>query len=213
MMNKPIVIWLFFLLNGTMCVYAQWAEQDSVWLQEIVSGKDTLRLNPEAEKAIREGRLINHETSEPQLLEAPPLLPIIIDFSDAGTPDSEAQQVDYSTVPPAVFRRSQWLQRPDSSLVIDSGAYALPAIIIPKEKIQIGNSPVSVAVGAQNLFPAEVRNGPREGSVGITVGASFSLQDVLLYIFSKKERQKRKNRKRAEQLEYYDSLNPSTIDE
>jgi hypothetical protein len=202
MMNKPVVIWIFFLLNGTTCIYAQWAEQDSVWLQRIIIGNDTLRLNPEAEKAIREGRLINHETSEPQLLEAPPILPLIIDFSGVGTPDSEAQQIDYSTMPPAVLLRNQLLQHADSSLIIDSGAFALPGIIIPKEKIQLGNSPVSVAVGAQNLFPEEVRNGPREGSVGITIGATFSLQDVLLYIFSKKERQKRKNRKRAEQLKY-----------
>lgn len=73
-------------------LYAQnWSEEDSVWLSGVLSGKDTIRINPEFQKAIREGTFINNEdTPGQQMLGAPSVLPLLKDFSEyiEADPDS-----------------------------------------------------------------------------------------------------------------------------
>ena len=77
---------LILMLTGLLPIqlYAQhWSEEDSVWLSRVLSGKDTIRVNPEFQKAIREGKLI-HMEDEPgqQILEAPSELPLLKHFSE-----------------------------------------------------------------------------------------------------------------------------------
>ena len=60
-MSKRIITLLLICLSNTGYLYAQWTEKDSVWLRNILSGKEKLELNPEALKAIRSGTLINTE--------------------------------------------------------------------------------------------------------------------------------------------------------
>ncbi|MDR2232196.1 MAG: DUF4858 domain-containing protein [Tannerella sp.] len=81
------VFTLCLLISGRL--YAQWTAADSVWLQEVISGKTEIRLNPEVRKAIEEDRLINrgekissdNQISDNQNLNSAEKIPLIIDFS------------------------------------------------------------------------------------------------------------------------------------
>ena len=53
---RPIFLLIVFILP-TMA-HAQWTEQDSLRLQEFLSGKEEIRLNPEFQKAIESGTFL-----------------------------------------------------------------------------------------------------------------------------------------------------------
>lgn len=186
-----------------------WSEKDSVWLSGILSGKDTIRINPEFQKAIREGTFI-HMEDEPgqQILEAPAELPILKDFSDylyADT-DSVHKDLDYRSMPPSVYRL--YAIELDTTLKINKEAYTPPPTrLIDKKEIQVGKLPVTAAAGARNLYSSDiVKDGQKRGTVGGSVKLYFSLNDVLEWVFSKKERNKRRNRKRDNTWRYYNSM-------
>ncbi len=182
--------------------YAQWTERDSLWLKGVLAGSDTIRLNPETMRAIREGSLIRPDDARPELLQAPAALPIIKDFTGVGIPDSFRREVDPATVPAAVYSHQQ-LSESDSVPDINREAYTTKESFAPKDWKRIGKSPVSVKGGGQNLFSSDVKDGQRRGSVGASVRVDFSFEDWLRYLFWPSEREKKKNRKRAENLQYY----------
>lgn len=102
-------ILLFFLMM--ICVAAvraqQWTVRDSLWLQNVMSGKDTLRLNPETMKSIREGGLINLDSpNTPMMGGAPSELPIVKDFSEyLNVQDSVHRKLPLTALP------SDWVLR------------------------------------------------------------------------------------------------------
>jgi hypothetical protein len=105
MMNKQWIIF-FFCLSGTVAVHAQWTPEDSLWLKNVLSGKDSLRLNPETIQAIREGRFLRLDRPKTPLQPAQPQLPIQKDFSEyigiAGDSLS-GRKVPLKDLPPQVF--------------------------------------------------------------------------------------------------------------
>jgi len=189
--------------NGTGIAFAQWTEKDSIWLENVLSGREELKLNNETQKAIKEGSFLHDKYPLNKPLVAPPILPITKDFTDIITPDSALNAIDFDHLSPEVVILKR-LKEMDS-LKVNTDAFKLPQTVIPKDKIRIGDSPVSIAVGAQNLFSPEVKDGQRRGSIGGSATFTYSLNDFLLFIFSRKERQKRKNRKKAEQLKFYNN--------
>ena len=59
-MRKQLFIVMLICLRGADYMSAQqWTKKDSVWLQNVLSGKEKLELNPETMKAIQSGSLIN----------------------------------------------------------------------------------------------------------------------------------------------------------
>ena len=56
-MKEQIILILIFLLESN-CVEAQWEKKDSLWLQDVLSGKEKLKLNPETMQAIKSGTFI-----------------------------------------------------------------------------------------------------------------------------------------------------------
>lgn len=110
-MSKQVIILLLICLSNTEYLYAQWTEKDSVWLQNILSGKEKLQLNPEALKAIQSGTLINTEEPASQMIMAPehsPAQSIQKDFSEfvrpSDTDENPHRKVALKDLPPAVFR-------------------------------------------------------------------------------------------------------------
>ena len=191
-------------------LYAQdWSEEDSVWLSGILSGKDTIRINPEFQKAIRGGTFI-HLEDEPgqQILEAPAELPILKDFSEYLQADTDSihKKLDYKSMPPSVYRL--YVIELDTGMKINKEAYTPPPTrFIDKKEIQVGKLPVTVAAGGRNLYSSDVvKDGQKRGTVGGSVKLYFSLDDILKWVFSKKERNKRKNRKRDDTWRYYNSI-------
>lgn len=203
---------LLILLIGfsPLRVYAQnWNREDSIWLSGVLSGKDTIRLNPEFQKAILDGTFI-HLEDEPgqQILSAPSELPLLKDFSEylRADTDSVHNKLDYKSMPPSVYRL--YVIELDTGMSVNKSAYARsPIPFIEKKEIKVGKLPVTVAAGGRNLYDSDiVKDGQKRGTLTGTAKLYFSLDDILLFIFSKKERNKKKNRKRDDTWRYYNSM-------
>lgn len=210
MMLKQCLLILMLMGVFPFRGYTQdWSEEDSVWLSGVLSGKDTIRINPEFQKAIRSGTFI-HLEDEPgqQMLEAPTELPILKDFSEYLHVDADTvrDNLIYRSMPPSVYRL--YVIELDTCLPINKGAYTPPPTrLIDKKEIQVGKLPVTAAAGGRNLYSSDVvKDGQKRGTVGGSVKLYFSLDDILKWVFSKKERNKRKNRKRDDTWRYYNSM-------
>lgn len=210
MMSKQCLLTILFIIIPSVRLYAQdWSKEDSIKLSGLLSGKDTIRINPEFQKAIREGTLIHFEDAPgQQMLEAPSDIPISKDFSEYLHVDSDSihNNTDYKSMPPSVYRLYVMIQ--DTTLKISEEAYTPPnRRLIDKEEIQIGKLPLTAAVGGKNLYSSDiVKDGQKRGTLTGTVKFYFSLDDILTWVFSKKERNKRKNRKRDDTWRYYNSM-------
>jgi hypothetical protein len=64
-MGKKILLLFVFCTQHAETVYSQWTKQDSIWLQDVLSGRKELRLNQDVLKAIESGTLINTEGENP----------------------------------------------------------------------------------------------------------------------------------------------------
>ena len=86
-MNKLFFVSIVVLLISIQQVKAQWAKTDSVRLQNILSGKDTLRINPEFQRLIKDGGIINFGPKEKlPLTPSRSKIPIETDFSEIVKP-------------------------------------------------------------------------------------------------------------------------------
>lgn len=100
---------------GSEALYAQWTANDSIRLHNILSGKDSLRLNPEVEQSIREGTFLNLDKKRTQFREPErEKLSIELDMSDWNirperSPWKTAEEI--KQLPPQVF----WLYKPELS--------------------------------------------------------------------------------------------------
>ena len=56
---KLLYLLLPLLILNTWKGQAQWTKQDSIWLKNVLEGKDSLRLNPEFMKEMQEGLFLN----------------------------------------------------------------------------------------------------------------------------------------------------------
>jgi len=200
MMKKQLIIWLLFCINGTTQVFAQWTEEDSIWLENVLSGNEQIRLNPETLKAIEKGKFLNTDEPDNQLLAVPPILPILKEFNGVGIADTGLYEIDSGSIPPSLFAK---YRKELDSLRVNKYAFTFHKPLVEKEEFQIANLPVTVSAGARNIFSDEVKDGQRHGAGVVTLKSRFSLDDILLFLFSKKERDKRRNRKKARAWQGY----------
>jgi hypothetical protein len=205
-MDKRLILLLFICVYQTESLYAQWTEKDSVWLKDVLSGKEQLQLNPETMEAIRSGSLINTGTPPMELLAAPPILPVSKDFDIQPIDTTSEEAVDYSKMPPAVLAlyKKELMLRSDTIERLQKGAFAMPDLR-DKNRIQLGKSPVSVAVQATNVYNDQIKDGQKRGGVVSGARITFSLNDILMGIFSKTERAKRRNKKKANAWKHYNN--------
>ncbi len=127
--RKAIVI-LIVCLQNTVTLYAQWTKEDSVWLENVKSGKEQIQLNPEFMKAIEEGTFINPDDMSPKKLMKPgrTVLPISKDFSVYIKPDTLKNVIDIWSIPPAVFMR-YGLDIPLLEDKFNKAAFAIPQTV------------------------------------------------------------------------------------
>ena len=96
---------LFFLLSfsGSLAFAQTWSKEDSIWLKNVLEGKEELIINEDTRKAIEEGRLIlpswmrnNDNNLNFDLLR---------DFDNGGIPDDSLmmQHIHPFSMPPSVF--------------------------------------------------------------------------------------------------------------
>jgi len=193
MVNVGKALFIIILLLQTNTALAQWSKEDSVWLQNILSGKVKLELTPEAQKAIEEGSLIITDQPTNPSLSAPSVLPIERSFSNIK-PEGEDAPINLSKIPPSVFMQlnidttAVW----ESLVIINYHTPPIEMKIIP-----LGNGRFYIASSADRPSYHMVRDGMRPDMVSAGVGASFSAEDLLRYFFWPSERAKRRNRKHA----------------
>ena len=108
---RPLLIGFFVCINIHLG-YAQWTEQDSIWLKDVLAGKDSIKLNPEFQKAIQSGSFLNPEPGKPMgkpQLAAPSNIPITKDFSEyIQQDDTTHRKVALKDLPPSEKDSIQW---------------------------------------------------------------------------------------------------------
>lgn len=96
-------------------------KKDSVWLQNVLSGKEKLELNPETMKAIQSGSFINLDEPASDMKMSPVTpLPILKDFTEYIQTDSTHRKIALKDLPPGVF----WLYAPPPGKFYRSIKYA-----------------------------------------------------------------------------------------
>lgn len=193
------LIFLFIILSVVVLFAQQTSRVDSIWVSEMMAGKDTLRLKPEYLKAIEEGTLLN--LGRPLELRSSEL-PLLKDFSEYIRPDTFRRILSFDSIPRGVF-----LLYPVNPIgtAIREAAYRSHKSLVVRDQLRLGNSPVYGRAGTQNLFLPEVKDGQRRGSVGATFTVEFSAEHMLRSIFWKSERDKKRNRKRDFTRKHYNS--------
>lgn len=167
-----------FLLQVSL-LRAQWTERDSLWLQDVVSGRDTLRLNPETMKAIREGSFLNLDGPQSPMMSSPSEFPIVKDFSEFIKPLEEEENhriVPLNQLPFSVFKwTGHDLARPVQRYKVNPDFFRLPG-----------------------LLAEDLRWAPRSSGVGFI--------NTLSILFSPEYRQHRHNRVHAIAYKTYNNL-------
>ena len=102
MKKKLSLSFLFFFFSCSLIQAQEWTREDSIWLQNVLEGKEELKINEDTRKVIEEGRLIlpswMHSDDNQSNLE------LLKDFENVGAPDSLYYRTfDPLTMPPAVF--------------------------------------------------------------------------------------------------------------
>lgn len=129
-MEKKIIAIIIFIIHNSATLYAQWTEEDSVWLNNVLSGKEELRLNPETWRAIQEGTLINERMSpQNQMISAPSQIPIARDFSEYIRPKNPQKAINPWSVPTAVYTLYN-MNVPTLGLTYNKAAFATPQSVI-----------------------------------------------------------------------------------
>ena len=120
-----ILICLFFRANNS---HAQWEDKDSVWLQDILSGKQQIQLNPETMKAIESGNFLNIDPETTPMLSAPSQLPILKDFSEyLGMDTAIHLKIALKDLPPSVFwHYGKDLKLPKGFLLVSDDLFKVP---------------------------------------------------------------------------------------
>lgn len=102
-MKKQLFLIIITYIACIQHIQAQWTKEDSVELQNILSGKKKVELNPETVKAIRAGALLNQEEAASNLKINEHPLPILKDFTEYLKKDSIHRKINLTDLPPAVF--------------------------------------------------------------------------------------------------------------
>ena len=198
---RPIFLLIVSILP--MMAHAQWTEQDSLRLQEFLSGKEEIRLNPEFQKAIESGTFLRPDQPGTHMLSSPSELPITKDFSEYVQLDTLRRLTNYDSITPVLFMLLNF-KSPSRSLAIQKQAHT---IRLPKnqdwKEFKVGKVPMAANVKLTNIYSDVVKDGQRRGGVLATIRVYFDAEDLLETIFWKSARDKKRNRKRENTWKYY----------
>lgn len=143
-MNKRFYLILLICLPTIGNIHAQWTEKDSLWILDILSGKEKVRLNQETLKAIESGTLIGVDKSILEPISAPTQLPITKYFEGILPPDTSISAIDFSKLPVSVFVQFG----PKAVLIEELGSF----LITPKERdTLISLTPQVATFNAENI--------------------------------------------------------------
>ena len=166
---------LFIILKSGTTLYAQeWKVSDSIWLNRILNGTETIRLNDETRKAIESGTFIRNSNVVRQLYNNPIEIQIIKSFEDIEKPKSR------SILPGDVH----------------VGVYKIYVLDQQDVLPVIRKEATTVRSGVGN-------NSNRSNRLGAGIVVNFSAENVLRTIFWPSHRAKMRNAKRANAWKTY----------
>lgn len=189
-MNKQLIIYILLCFSGTSNIHAQWTEKDSLWLQGILSGKDSIRLNPETMKAIQSGSFLNMDPQTSPMLNSPMELPILKDFSEYIDSSDSTRKVALKDLPPPVLLRHPIAYKETSRHKVNPDFF-------------------KYVFGHWSYFQAEKHTGAMR-DYDANNGAKADFNHVLSKLFSSEYRQFAKNRENAQKLKSYND--PSSLE-
>lgn len=100
MKTNVLISAMLLFLSCTLIRAQEWSKEDSIWLQNVLEGKETLKINENTKKAIEDGRLI----VPPWLKDTISNYKLENNFDNAGIPDSvRFHNIDPYSMPPAVY--------------------------------------------------------------------------------------------------------------
>ena len=192
-MRQKLSVLVFLLFFSVTTVYAQeWSKEDSIWLKNVLEGKEEIKINEETKKAIEEGRLI--VPSWMQSGDQSSNFDLLKDFDNMGAPDDSLmfRRLDPFSMPPSVFALFVlYLDKMDSAFTVKS------LIITESERKQLEKLLPTGTV--QSLY----FNTP-DYSPGF--GLSMDFNHLLSMVFSSQYRRIAHNRKYATAYKnYYDN--------
>ena len=186
-MKQKLTLSALFLFLSCMFIMGQeWTKEDSVWLKNVLEGKDTLKVNEETKKAIEEGRLI----APSWLRNMDSELELSKDFDNAGTPDSlRISNFDPYTMPPGVYALYVlYIEKMDS-------AYQVKSLIITDDERR--NLEALLPTGVSSFYPYT-----SDYATGFTSGG-HDFNHALSMIFNAQYRRLVHNRKYFTSYKYY----------
>ena len=178
MKQKLIVLITLLFLFCLPSLAQEWSKEDSLWLKNVLEGKEQLKINEDTKKAIEEGRLIapsRIQYDDPDLRK---------DFNNAGTPDSSRiRGIDPYSMPPGVYALYVlYIEKMDS-------AYQVKSLIITDDERK--NLESLAATGLGIFYPFTEDYYP-----GFTIGGQ-DFNHTLSMIFSADYRRKMHNKTKA----------------
>lgn len=195
-MNKRFNILFFFTVVNIVTIYAQWSEKDSLNLEKILSGDREIKLNPEAiEKILLESPISKTpELLKPLLSTDKPVLEFSEELPTFFTDSLESKKFLFLTLKPySIYTR--WNEDP-----IYGGK--VQPYVWPMATKEYSRSQTPQRSNYANSFPFAGKGGGRPApSAGAVV--SFSMEDVLQNLFSKKGRARLRNAKHANAWKNY----------
>lgn len=197
-MNQYYMLFIVILFTHIESFSQQENKDHSLWSSEA-SDQDTLYINPEFLKAIQEGTLINTNHSGRYLQHFNAKLPILSDFSEYLSIDTMFGVSPFDSLSPALL----FLFPAGAPDLNRTKAFRMSPSLLLNNRIRIGDLPVYMKAGAQQLFLDEVKDGQRRGSIGGAIVVEYSFENSLQNLFRKNERNKARNRKRESTWKYY----------
>ncbi|MDR3309216.1 MAG: hypothetical protein LBS80_04600 [Tannerella sp.] len=178
--------------TATTAKAQEWSKEDTIWLLNVIEGRQELRINEATKKAIEEGRLIL-----PSWFKEGDKIELLKDLSNAGAIDStRIRSVDPYTMPPAVFALYVlYMDKMDS--------------ICESQTIMLSKSEKEKLI---EQLPPGSRGFSVNGETGVGVIGGFDFNHLLSMVFSPSYRNKYHNSKHATSYKnYYDEGNVSSI--
>lgn len=192
-MVKKVFTLCISILSACGYISAQdWSKEDSLWLMNVLEGKEPLKINEDTRKAIEEGRLVAPSWLKSE--DGQSGIDMIKDF-EQNVPDSvKMQKIDPYSMPPAVF--------------------ALYVLYIDKmDSIYESRTCMLSEADRKTLeeaMPPHVRHKYYYNELGGGIGGN-DFMHVLCMAFSSTYRNKARNRKNANAYKGYYDANAMTI--
>lgn len=186
--GRKNLLWISLLicLHSELLHAQTWSQTDSVWLNDALAGKDTIRLNREFQRAIRNGTFLNLGEPLGKMQMAPSSIPITKDFAEYMMPADSLSAADTTWREDGgnAYRKLAWKDLPPGVLM----RYGLDGRFAANDQYVVGFG-----------FP---RSAARKPATGI----SLSFNDILSTAFSPSYRRLAHNRKHATAWKTYNDL-------